>query len=116
MLTTTTITLNKQCIDCKQLLPDEDFTKDAARFDGLRAECKNCRSLRRKGISVHRSPILQDPVSIPHFSIPLPSPFTMTPAESELPPVEKLPAAYLKRAHDYWEELVGGDTPTKRIA
>ncbi len=32
-----------------------------------------------------------------------------------LPNVEDLPAAYLKRAHDYWVGLVGGDD-TIRIA
>lgn len=31
---------------------------------------------------------------------------------SELPPVETLPAAYVKRVHDLWESLTG-DAPTR---
>lgn len=36
--------------------------------------------------------------------------------EEDLPPPEVLPAAYLKRCHDFWAELVGGSgDPRKRL-
>lgn len=45
-----------------------------------------------------------------------PKPQTYKTKEDTLPPVEDLPATYLKRCYDLWSQLVDGETPDKRIA
>ncbi len=35
---------------------------------------------------------------------------------NDLPPVESLPADYVKRCHDYWAGLTGEQVHTRRIA
>lgn len=106
------IELNRVCRDCEQIKPITEYNKDPKSRGGFRAECKQCRGTRRGNpartlTGLVPSEFHKAPVVIPYFQ---------TIAESDLPDVERLPAAYLKRAHTYWAELVGSDDePVRRL-
>lgn len=106
------VELNRVCIRCDIDKPISEYNKDPKSRGGYRAECKTCRGTRRGSSSPNTvtlsSTRMPEPVVIPYFQ---------TIAENELPDVERLPAAYLKRAHDFWAELVGSDDePVRRIS
>ena len=98
--------MDKICSKCGRTKPFSAFCKDSGYMDGRRSDCNECRRLTRaiQDIRPEHSP--------PQFSQ---VPFFTTVPERELPEPYNLPAAYLKRCHDYWDDLLGGTT-TKRIA
>jgi len=128
----------KICLGCFYQLPLSAFHKDSRRKDGHRARCKKCRSDNDYVLDSYSS---QDDMTVLGSSdqdlelsnnlinhywkkvntkanhvFPKPSSWSFTKNSDELPPVDKLPAAYLKEAHDYWVELVGTGDVTTRIA
>jgi hypothetical protein len=81
--------MNKDCTVCKK-----PFTTRDSRHKTCSMECANISRARNAGPAV---------VTV------------NKPTVTELPDVEQLPAAYVKRCHDLWVSLTDGNVP-KRIA
>lgn len=96
----------KQCTKCLNDKSATEFCKDSGYKDGRRSDCNGCRNAARSNSAVVTLPKPLGYVPMPYFQVV---------EEQDLPPPEKLPAAYLKRCADYWIDLTGEGTATTRI-
>lgn len=106
------VELNRVCSQCKLDKPIYEYNKDPKSRGGFRAECRACKNNNSSTSSRRNDTVTQSDTTLYKPSLP----YFQTLAENELPDVERLPAAYLKRAHDYWAELMeSDDEPVRRL-